>query len=46
MIKLHKKYGPVLRIAPDELSYASAQAWQDIYGSSSIAAILYLTLRY
>lgn len=34
MIKLHKKYGPVLRIAPDELSYASAQAWQDIYGQT------------
>ncbi|RYP04569.1 hypothetical protein DL764_004377 [Monosporascus ibericus] len=31
MVELHKKYGPVLRIAPDELSYASAQAWQDIY---------------
>ncbi|KAF2756525.1 cytochrome P450 [Pseudovirgaria hyperparasitica] len=29
---LHEKYGDVVRIAPDELSYASAQAWKDIYG--------------
>ncbi|RYO97042.1 hypothetical protein DL765_011340 [Monosporascus sp. GIB2] len=34
MVDLHNKYGPVLRIAPDELSYASAQAWQDIYGQT------------
>jgi hypothetical protein len=34
MIELHKKYGPVLRIAPDELSYATPQAWQDIYGQT------------
>lgn len=30
--KLHAKYGDVVRVAPDELSYASAQAWKDIYG--------------
>jgi hypothetical protein len=29
---LHLKYGPVVRIAPNELSYATAQAWHDIYG--------------
>ncbi|RYP88549.1 hypothetical protein DL769_000245 [Monosporascus sp. CRB-8-3] len=34
MVELHNKYGPVLRIAPDEQSHASAQAWQDIYGQT------------
>ena len=29
--ELHKKYGPVVRIAPNELSYIDAQAWKDIY---------------
>ena len=28
---LHRKYGDVVRIAPDELSYTSSQAWKDIY---------------
>jgi cytochrome P450 len=28
---LHTKYGPVVRIAPGELSYADAAAWKDIY---------------
>ncbi|KAF2106482.1 cytochrome P450 [Lophiotrema nucula] len=30
---LHSRYGPVVRIAPNELSYIDAQAWQDIYGT-------------
>ena len=30
--ELHQKYGPVVRIAPDELSYNTAGAWRDIYG--------------
>ncbi|KAF6813197.1 cytochrome P450 [Colletotrichum sojae] len=30
---LHAKYGPVVRVAPNELSYASgAEAWDDVYG--------------
>ena len=29
---LHDEYGPVVRIAPDELSYNTAQAWKDIFG--------------
>ncbi len=29
---MHEKYGPVVRLAPDELSFASAEAWRDIYG--------------
>ncbi|KAK5651851.1 hypothetical protein OQA88_11620 [Cercophora sp. LCS_1] len=32
---LHIQYGPVVRIAPTELSYISAQAWRDIYGTSA-----------
>ncbi|KAI1439027.1 benzoate 4-monooxygenase cytochrome P450 [Xylaria sp. CBS 124048] len=34
MIKLHAEYGPVLRIAPDELSYSCPEAWQDVYGQT------------
>ncbi|KAL9012057.1 MAG: hypothetical protein Q9173_003152, partial [Seirophora scorigena] len=31
--KLHEKYGDVVRIAPNELSFISGEtAWQDIYG--------------
>ncbi|KAL5362983.1 cytochrome P450 [Aspergillus floccosus] len=29
---LHQQYGPVVRIAPNKLSYITAQAWKDIYG--------------
>ncbi|KAJ4299382.1 hypothetical protein N0V90_004627 [Kalmusia sp. IMI 367209] len=29
----HDRYGPVVRIAPNELSYADAAAWRDIYGN-------------
>jgi Cytochrome P450 len=32
---LHEKYGPVVRIAPDELSYTSSSAWKKIYGQRS-----------
>jgi cytochrome P450 len=27
----HLKYGPVIRVAPNELSFVEAQAWKDIY---------------
>ncbi|KAI1193961.1 cytochrome p450 monooxygenase [Nemania serpens] len=30
--QLHEKYGPVVRIAPHELSFIEPQAWKDIYG--------------
>ncbi|KAI4598580.1 hypothetical protein KJ359_002993 [Pestalotiopsis sp. 9143b] len=30
--ELHLKYGPVVRIAPNELAYTDPQAWKDIYG--------------
>lgn len=29
---LHERYGDVVRIAPDELSYNVGEAWKDIYG--------------
>lgn len=29
---LHEKYGHIVRIAPDTLSYTCGQAWEDIYG--------------
>ncbi|PBP24706.1 toxin biosynthesis cytochrome P450 monooxygenase [Diplocarpon rosae] len=29
--ELHRIYGPVVRIAPDELNYILEEAWQDIY---------------
>ncbi|KAF8462276.1 putative cytochrome P450 [Kalaharituber pfeilii] len=28
----HRKYGPVVRIAPNDLSFSSAAAWKDIHG--------------
>jgi cytochrome P450 len=31
--KLHERYGPVVRVGPNELSFANGQqAWKDIYG--------------
>lgn len=29
---LHKQYGPVVRLTPNELAFSSPQAWRDIYG--------------
>ncbi|KAF2203657.1 cytochrome P450 [Delitschia confertaspora ATCC 74209] len=29
--KLHRKYGPILRIAPNEVTFAKAEAWGDIF---------------
>lgn len=31
MLRLHNEYGPVVRLAPNELSFATADAWRDIY---------------
>ncbi|KAH7066434.1 cytochrome P450 [Paraphoma chrysanthemicola] len=33
--RLHEKYGEVVRISPDELSFLHPQAWRDIYGHGS-----------
>ncbi|KAG6367110.1 hypothetical protein INS49_001292 [Diaporthe citri] len=32
---LHNQYGPVVRIAPNELSYTTSSAWRKIYGQRS-----------
>ncbi|KAF2122565.1 cytochrome P450 [Lophiotrema nucula] len=31
---LHRRYGEIVRIAPDEISFARADAWQDIYSNA------------
>lgn len=33
--KLHQQYGEVVRVAPDQLCFATPQALKDIYGSNS-----------
>jgi len=33
--ELHEKYGPIVRISPNELSYITEDAWNDIYGKFS-----------
>ncbi|PYI24535.1 putative cytochrome P450 [Aspergillus violaceofuscus CBS 115571] len=33
ILKLHAEYGPVVRVAPNELSFNTAQSWKDIYAS-------------
>ncbi|KAF9729395.1 hypothetical protein PMIN06_011064 [Paraphaeosphaeria minitans] len=32
VLTLHEKYGPVVRTAPNELSFSAPEAWRDIYG--------------
>lgn len=33
ILALHKQYGPILRIGPNELAFNTAQAFRDIYGA-------------
>ncbi|KAJ5938879.1 Short-chain dehydrogenase/reductase SDR [Penicillium verhagenii] len=44
LLGLHLKYGPVVRTAPNELSFNTAQSWKDIHGFrqviSTIEAVL------
>ncbi|KIX06852.1 uncharacterized protein Z518_04828 [Rhinocladiella mackenziei CBS 650.93] len=35
ILKLHKKYGGIVRIGPKELSYTTKNAWKEIYGLRS-----------
>lgn len=35
MLRLHETYGPVVRVAPNELSFNTATSWRDIYGYRS-----------
>ncbi|OTA61603.1 cytochrome P450 [Hypoxylon sp. EC38] len=30
--EIHRKYGPIVRVAPNELSFASVESWKAIYG--------------
>jgi hypothetical protein len=32
MLKLHEKYGPIVRTAPRQVSFTDAPAWKVIYG--------------
>ncbi|KAJ5113438.1 hypothetical protein N7456_001972 [Penicillium angulare] len=32
VLDLYVKYGPIVRIAPNELAFSEADAWKDIYG--------------
>lgn len=32
VLEWHKKYGPVVRIAPDELAFSDPRAWKDMHG--------------
>src|ERR1700753_3510697 len=33
MKSAHDKYGPIVRVSPNELCFDEAAAWKDIYGS-------------
>ncbi|KAJ4356741.1 uncharacterized protein N0V89_004777 [Didymosphaeria variabile] len=35
VLDMHRTYGPVVRIAPNELAFTSPEAWNDIYGLQS-----------
>ena len=37
---MHEKYGEVVRVAPDELSFISSAAWNDIYGSKGAKSLI------
>lgn len=34
MLEFHEKYGPIVRLAPNELSFVNEGAWGDIYGKN------------
>lgn len=36
---LHKQYGPVVRIAPNELSFIEPEVWKDVYGHRASAFV-------
>ena len=35
LVDMHQKYGNVVRIGPDEVSFVSAQSWKTIHGTGS-----------
>jgi len=36
ILRLHERYGSVVRVAPNELSFTSESAWRDIYGQRKL----------
>ena len=38
LCELHAKYGPVVRISPDELAFVDERAWKDIYAHPNYLA--------
>ncbi|EXJ66670.1 uncharacterized protein A1O5_10341 [Cladophialophora psammophila CBS 110553] len=39
--ELHDQYGPVVRVAPEELSFIDGQAWKDIYGYNTANTVAF-----
>ncbi|EFQ25384.1 cytochrome P450 [Colletotrichum graminicola] len=39
MLELHRRYGDVVRIAPDELAFANPSAWKDIMGHRTAGGV-------
>lgn len=37
ILELHEQYGPIVRLAPNEVSYTDPDAWEDIYAKSRIS---------
>ena len=31
--RIHQKYGPIVRVAPDDISFATEEAWQEVLGA-------------
>ena len=36
--ELHRKFGPVVRVGPNELSYSVPEAWDDVYGREKLGS--------
>lgn len=41
MVKLHQKYGDVVRVSPNSLSFGHPRAIRDIYGSQGLTQKVY-----
>ncbi|KAB2571421.1 Cytochrome P450 monooxygenase rdc4 [Lasiodiplodia theobromae] len=39
-LELHKRYGKVVRVSPNELSYSDGDAWKDIYGYGNKGSLM------
>ncbi|KAF2438407.1 cytochrome P450 [Karstenula rhodostoma CBS 690.94] len=45
VLDMHRKYGPVVRIAPNELAFTEPAAWNDIYGPGTATDAAHARLR-